>query len=91
MNKLAAWITAYKKGKNVREDAEENDFRGRMSHVEILIKQRRADQEEDGKWYRYSIMKKIGRRTRDGKVTFEPGKVHRSNLFYLVSKSPFFF
>ena len=86
VNKLAVWITAYKNGKNVREDAEESDFRGRISHVEILIKQRRIDQEEDGEWYRYSIMKKIGRRTQDGKVTFEPGKVHRIKTGYVNGK-----
>lgn len=86
INKLAVWITAYKKGANVRKDAEENDFRGRISHVEILVKQRRADSDEEGEWYRYSIMKKIGRRMRDGRVIFEPGKVHRLKTGYVNGK-----
>lgn len=86
VNKLAVWITDYRKGKKLREDADDDDFRGRISHVEILIKQRREDSEDDGEWYRYSIMKKIGRRTRDGKVTFEPGKVHRLKTGYVNGK-----
>jgi hypothetical protein len=52
-------------------------FRGRISHVEILIKHRAAHRKNsEGDWYRYSIMKLLGTRSPDNVVTWKPGVVH---------------
>jgi len=89
INKFAAWFTGNKSRRRtfVDEEDEEKKFRGLISHVEILIKQRRIGETEDaGDWYRYSIMKKIGRRAADGQVTFTPGKVHSIKTGYVNGK-----
>lgn len=89
VNKLAVWLTAYKRRGDPPNESDavfgddEVDFRGRISHVEILIKQRHVHEDgDDAEWYRYSIMKKIGRRI-GSKVIFTPGKVHRIKTGYV--------
>jgi hypothetical protein len=92
VNKVAVWLTSFKQGKglfDITDDSTHGEddecFRGRISHVEILIKQRYPD-EEESEWYRYSIMKKIGKRSADGKITFSPGVVHRIKTSYVNGK-----
>jgi hypothetical protein len=79
MNKFAVWQTKSQTRLRHRGDTNEDpekEFRGRMSHVEILIKKKTAhDTEKGSEWHRYSIMKKTGRRV-GGKIVFKPGVVH---------------
>lgn len=88
INKLAVGMT--RRARYARQASQPDDeaFRGRISHVEILIKQRRLDDHEhegEGEWHRYSIMKKVGRRV-GKKIVFLPGKVHSIKTGYVNGK-----
>ena len=70
LNKLAVWGTSSSASNSKKDDTEGSQYRGKISHVEILINH------EDEKWYRYSIMKKTGQRRKDGSILWQWGKVH---------------
>lgn len=89
INKLAVAFTRNASSKRATTDGVLDEFRGSISHVEILIKERFVDLEEDSEdehggeeWYRYSIMKKIGKR-QGNKIVYFPGKVHRIKTEYV--------
>jgi len=77
LNKLAVKVTAVKKNRNNEAlgcSSNDAEFRGRISHVEILIKQRPTEALESH-WHRYSIMKQVGRYV-GTRVVYSPGTVH---------------
>jgi hypothetical protein len=85
-NKIAVSVTGRHAVGPLDEADEESEFRGRISHVEMLIKQRETGTPHtNAEWHRYSIMKKTGKYV-NGKVVFFPGKVHSIKTGYVNGK-----